>query len=311
MKISTLYDIPCRIKNKNVSDIVYKVNKVILNAFYPRTIKNEYALDSTSKIIVSLTSFPERIDTVWITVQTLMHQTRKPYQILLWLAQEQFPNGENDLPDNLLNLRKYGLSIKFCDNLYPHKKYFYTMQEYPEYTVVTVDDDVLYPEYLLEKLESTSQKYPHTICCTWAHEITLSNGKINDYDGWNHGIETDYEPSLKLMPVGCGAVLYPPHCLYEDVFNKERIKQLCLMTDDLWLKAMAIMKHIPSVRIPQKARIYMTIIKTQTVGLHYNNVGNKKNDISLRNILKEYSDIERILESEDNNEESKHYNTVL
>ncbi len=299
MKISTLYDIPCRIENKHISSVVYKVNKVLLNVFYPLTVKNQYALDSTSNTIVSLTSFPERIDTVWITIQTLMHQTKKPYQILLWLSQEEFPEGENNLPKKLLDLKKYGLSIRFCENLYPHKKYFYTMKSYPEYNVVTVDDDVLYPEYLLEKLENTSRRYPGTVCCTWAHAITLSNGKINDYDRWNPGVETNYEPSLRLMPVGCGAVLYPPHCLHEDLFNKDKIKQLCLMTDDLWLKAMAVRNHTPSVRIPQKAKIYMTIIKTQKAGLYYDNVNNKKNDTSLRNILKEYADIEKILASED------------
>ena len=67
------------------------------------------------------------------------------------------------------------------------------------------------------------------------------------------------------------------------------------MTDDLWLKAMSVMNHTQAVRIPQKAKIYMTIIKTQKVGLHYDNVGNNKNDIALKKIIERYKDIETII----------------
>ena len=298
MKISTLYDIPCNIKNKTISNYIYKINKVLLNIFFPILIRKQYAIDSSSNTIVSLTSFPERINTVWLTIQTIMHQTRKPRMIILWLAEEQFPNKEKDLPFKLIELKKYGLTIKFCDNLYPHKKYFYTMLENPENNVISIDDDVLYPEYLIERLEETSLRFPKVVCCTWAHEITMTNGRINQYDSWKHGVESDYKPSMKLMPVGCGAVLYPPHSLYKDAFQKEKIKDLCLMTDDLWLKAMSVMNHTQAVRIPQKAKIYMTIIKTQKVGLHYDNVGNNKNDIALKKIIERYKDIETIIGEE-------------
>lgn len=42
----------------------------------------------------------------------------------------------------------------------------------------------------------------------------------------------------------------------------------------------------------------MTIIKTQKVGLHYDNVGNNKNDIALKKIIERYKDIETIIGEE-------------
>lgn len=94
MKVSTLYDIPCKIKNEKISCFVYKVDKVLLNILYPLFVKSVKGIDEESNVIVSLTSYPVRIDTIWLTVMILLHQTEKPKKIILWLAEEQFPNKE-------------------------------------------------------------------------------------------------------------------------------------------------------------------------------------------------------------------------
>ena len=70
-----------------------------------------------TKVIVSLTSFPARIDTVYITIRSILMQSLKPDIIILWLAQEQFPEKEKELPYNLLKLKKYGLTIEWCHDI--------------------------------------------------------------------------------------------------------------------------------------------------------------------------------------------------
>ncbi|MCQ2744694.1 MAG: glycosyltransferase family 8 protein, partial [bacterium] len=80
----------------------------------------EYGLTVNKRhpqLIVSLTSFPERIDKIDKTINTLLNQTIKPDKLILWLAYEQFPNRENDLPENLLKLKNYGLEIMWCEDL--------------------------------------------------------------------------------------------------------------------------------------------------------------------------------------------------
>ena len=79
----------------------------------------------------------------------------KPDEIILWLAEEQF-NGIDSLPKALLEQQKRGLTIRFCDDLRSHKKYYYTMQEYPRDIVILVDDDiVLSKRYYKEIMETT------------------------------------------------------------------------------------------------------------------------------------------------------------
>lgn len=136
--------------------------------------------ESGLEIVVSFTSFPERIGTAWVAAFTLLNQSIKPVHTILWLADSQFPGGKN-IPESLLRLKKYGLEIRFCEDIKSHKKYYHSMKEYPNAVVVIADDDVFYPSNWLEKLIDKYRKYPNCVCCYWAHKITLENGIINKY----------------------------------------------------------------------------------------------------------------------------------
>ena len=124
------------------------------------------------KMVVSLTTFPLRIGKVYLTIQSILRQSRPADRILLWLSKEEFPE-EAQLPENLLRLKERGLDIRFCDNIRSFKKVFYTAQEFENDVIITADDDALYPENWLEGLWDTHEKYPGCVCCYRAHEITF------------------------------------------------------------------------------------------------------------------------------------------
>lgn len=307
--IKFLYDISVYLKQKQVPGwkYVYKVNKVILNQFYPLLHKRDrhMGVDSDGKIIVSLTSFPARIELVWITVTSLMNQTFQPGKIILWLAKEQF-DGEKDLPDSLLNLKKRGLEIRFCEDLRPHKKYYYAMQEYPENVIVTVDDDIFYPEDHLEKLWKKHLEYPQAVCCWFAHRITYDGqGKIGSYQNWESGVSGNTTPSFQIMAVGCGGVLYPPHSLSDRVFDRDEIIKLCPVTDDLWLKAMEIANETKTVRCIEESQVFYGFLKTRKTGLFVDNAEKSGNDEAVRAIMERYPQIERKLYEDFQNGEEK------
>ena len=96
------------------------------------------------EIIVSLTSFPERMEDINYCIYSLLTQSLKPNKVVLWLANEEFPNKEKDLPKSLLDLKKNGLTIKWCDNYYSYKKLIPSLREYPDSCIVTADDDFYY-----------------------------------------------------------------------------------------------------------------------------------------------------------------------
>ncbi len=295
MNITKLYEAAQKHKNGKLASLHYKLNKGITNLLYPIIGTCNYGLNPDSKVIISLTSYPARIDTIYLTIMTLLNQTIKPKAVILWLAKEQFPNRHKDLPNKLTELEKKGLTIKFCDDLKPHKKYYYTMKENPEAYVITVDDDIFYPENLVEKLMYTSNKYPDTVVCTWGHVITPDkNGNVYSADEWQYS-KAGTEPSYCLIPTGVGGVLYPPHCLSDEVFNKNSILSLCPNADDLWLKAMGLKNNKKAVRVDMPAKVFFSILKTQKTGLYYDNAISGKNSVAWTNIMNAYPECAQIL----------------
>lgn len=192
------------------------------------------------QIIVSLTSFPRRISIVPAVIGSLLRQTMKPDQIILYLAKAQFDGVT--LPDSLLKMQEVGVKIEFVDDLKPHKKYYYAMQEYPDACVITVDDDVLYDEKLVETLYSSYLKHPNDVSCMRCHKLRFDrDGQLLPYWEWTHEYnKVQGVPSAKLIPTGCGGVLYPPKALPKEAFDAELILSLCLSQDDLWLKTMTL-----------------------------------------------------------------------
>lgn len=297
--IDTSYKTLYFLKKRNffAYEFIFKVLKVIVNFFYPVIHKHTNfrgrtsVLEKKEEIVISLTTFPPRIDTVWQTINTLLNQTMRPDHIILWLAKSEFPSIEN-LPMTLKKLMDQGLEIRFCDNIKSHKKYYYAMQEYPNAVIITVDDDIYYPTDLVEKLYKKHLEFPNAICCNWAHRITFDKEKIRPYGEWEKGINGfDEMPDTSLVQIGYEGVLYPANSLITEVFNKDSILNLCPTADDLWLKFMSALNETPVVRVRKEAIRFFGIMKSQTVALnHTNNFGNQ-NDTAIENITRKYPEI--------------------
>lgn len=210
------------------------------------------------KVIVSLTSFPARIEYVHQTVISLLDQKFKPDMIILWLAEEQFPNKK--LPENLLNLCQYGLTIKWCNDIRSFKKLIPTLKEYPDNIIVTVDDDVYYDREMLERLYKSYLKNPEYIHCHRCTYIYYKNGEIKAKIG---GKKYYKHPSFANKLVGVGGVLYPPHSLYQDITREDLFMTLTPTNDDVWFWMMAVLNnrkiYVIKNNIPQPTGIDETL----------------------------------------------------
>lgn len=244
-----------------------------------------------NKIIVSLTSYPGRIHGVSKVIKTLMIQTKMPDKIILWLSKVEFPNLEYDLPEDLLELRKYGLIITWVEeDLKPHKKYFYAMQIYSEDIIITVDDDIFYSPMLVECLLDSYLRHPHAISCTRVNLMLRDQqNQLLDYDKWikNHALIEDVEV-MDYLAVGCGGVLYPPKIFsLTKLCDKKAIYENCLFQDDLWLKVNEVLQGIPIVLAKNSKKIPLVVVdEMQKNGLH-EGINIEGNDIALK-ALKKY-----------------------
>src|SRR5699024_333133 len=265
---------------------------VIMTAYYTLTSgftqKRRLKKNTEPKVIVSLTSYPDRIGKIWLTIETLLDQTKKPDKIILWLYKGEF-SGEQDLPKRLTALKERGLEIKFCDkNLKPHKKYYYTMLNYPNSIVITGDDDMLFHPRLLENLLHCHEKFPHAICCSISREIKIEDQTIRPYREWKP-LHKNTEPVHKNHLMGGGGPLFPANSLDPEVFNEKAIEKLALRTDDLWLKVMSLKNRTKIASVAgEYQRYFIPLIHKNDNPLMNENLENNENDKVIEAILEHY-----------------------
>lgn len=235
-------------------------------------------------IIVSLTTFPQRINTIWIVIECMLRQSKKPDRIILWLSREQFFDLDV-LPKRLLDLQKRGLEITLCEgDLRSHKKYFYVLKDNPNDIVVTIDDDFIYPSDLIEKLFRLHCKFPQAICCHRALRIKCEGGEVLPYKEWDNSILYEI-PSYDAFFTSGGGTLFPAYCFTDEVLNSDLFLKSCMFADDVWLNVMAQLNNRQTVKVKSSNDNILPIIIRDNIELTSVNVGEGLNDIQLKQLL--------------------------
>lgn len=200
-----------------------------------------------NNLIISLTSYPARIKTIHFVIESLFGQTVKPWKIILWLAKEEFPDGANSLPQELTNLAKDSLfEIGWTETNYrPYNKLVHALRKYPDCAIITVDDDLIYPPDMVERLLAAHEKYPEYIKAMRVRTMTAKAGIVQPFLDWLPtwiGGQNSAKASFDNSILGFGGALYPPHCLDPRVLDMDMAMATCPKNDDFWFWAMAVLK---------------------------------------------------------------------
>ncbi len=204
------------------------------------------------ELIFSLTSYPKRIATVYKVIDNLCNQTKKADRIMLWLAEDEFKNGDSDLPQELRERKEEGkVEIHYCENLLPHKKYYYAMKENPKSVVITFDDDLVYSPHTAQWLWESYLNFPECVSAMRTHVIAVDIQKeeIMPYEYWLKACNVKIMQSMQLFSTNGAGALYPPGIINERAFDKDKFMEICPMADDLWLNAMCVINNVPTVSI--------------------------------------------------------------
>ncbi|MGY6648830.1 hypothetical protein [Wenyingzhuangia sp. IMCC45574] len=287
-----------KVKNDFVSSVEENTKRLIsIQSVKDSALINQSSLINTDandlterKLIVSLTTFGKRIRSVYITLESIARQTHKPDKIILWLAEDEFTI--EDIPNSLKKMLARGLEIKFCKDIKSYKKLIYTVRDFPNDIIITIDDDIIYDVEMIEGLYDAHLKYPNCICCHRSHVIKQDEkGKHLPYDLWGKSDEVK-EPSLLQFPTGVGGVLYFPGCFDDEFFNEEKFQRVAPSGDDFWFKAMTWKNNIKiyNPNVYSSACPVCIVLDSSKIGhLAAENVIGKKNDNYMQNIVKEYN----------------------
>lgn len=278
-------------KRKNQNQFALTPFRIIVRLFAKLFIDKLLVKDDlsisrrTSDIIVSLTSFPARINEVHLVIRCLLRQSIIPSKIILWLSKDQFI-GEH-LPDNLMSLIGDVFEIRFVDgDIRSHKKYYYALKEFPSSRIFLVDDDIYYPSNMLELIDNESKLYPNHIICRYGSMAGYTNGKLDSYNKWWFE-EYDAIESYDFFFGSGGGTLISQRLLYKDVLNIDLAQKLTPIADDIWLNAMVNLQGTPKRKV--KCGLLLPNEHQQGIRLTAENVGNNQNDIQLKNIIDYYS----------------------
>ena len=239
--IFKLFDITENVKNKHISRFLSLIVRSIANICFPlyfRIVKGSGKKHNLDKeLIVSFTSFPKRINKVWIVIESILHNTILPDKILLYLSKEQFPTLK-ELPKSLLSLQSKGLVIKLVENdIRSYKKFYYAFIDYPKSYVITIDDDIIYPENTIESLLKSFNTHKDCVIARYGSNAFPNGKEIAPQSEWSKNISSSFNPSKYNFFGSGGGTLFDVEKINKGVLDSKSFISICKLADDVWLNA--------------------------------------------------------------------------
>lgn len=272
-------------------------NQSIESFYHYNTLFNRTIGITTTKrsapLIVSLTTIPERIDRVYLAIETLLKQSVKPDRLILWVKEKDFNSktlyNKNRYTRKLVNQKKRGLQIEFCEDLYSYSKIIHTLEKYPNAIIVTADDDLYYKKHWLKELYESYMSNPEYVHCHMARYIIKSSeDSLKTLTQWSKEADKLMNPSINNFPYTGAGCLFPPDSLHSEVFNKKIFLEISPQCDDAWFKAMTIMKNVKSKQVNPISSTLRIIPGTTIKTLVSINLGKGQFDGQVKRIFTKY-----------------------
>lgn len=268
---------------ENLSQIRAATGEILLNQLLIPDSKEFRAVNWEH--VVSLTSHPERFDTLSQTLNSLLAQRLIAKKIYLNIAQDDI----SKLPAYVKDFASSGLiNINACENLGPGKKLIPTLKLEKALPIIVVDDDLIFDTDLTLKLMIVHHLSPGTIIASRVHKITHTpEGEISAYSKWQKNYSLSTDPSMDLFATSGAGTLYKADFFHVDVTDEKTYSELAFYTDDLWWFIQSKRVGTKTKRLPGQS-VLNYIDGTQEIGL-WNNGNKERNDVNLRALMKRYS----------------------
>lgn len=216
-------------------------------------------------LVVSLTTYPPRINSAWLAIESILRQTLKPHKVVLWIAKEDLT--KMTIPQSLEVLQGRGLDIRVSNTNYRvATKLIPSLSEFPEANIITGDDDRCYDPTLVQALWQRHREFPACIISPAMKDIRFSpkRGGIdylleddaivdpNNCAPYDHSGDMFKDPGFYIFE-GFRGVFYPAGCFTKEVFNQEVYNSLTPVADDPFFVAQAILKGTKSICLSKES----------------------------------------------------------
>lgn len=275
----------------NIDNLVYRVtarqsyNQLFLTSTVSGVNEKNYP---EGELIVSLTSYGGKLQLLYLTIESLLHQTIKPNRIILWLDKNKYSSFET-IPMSLHKQEERGLEIRLCEDIKSYTKLIPTIENFPDSIIISVDDDIIYPIDFVERLYRAYQKDPSKVYFYRGHYILFNkDGSPKPYLDWVRKGASGCD--IYNFPTGVSGILYPPNCYHSDMTNKDIFLSLCPHADDVWFKVMTMLKGTlcEQIKTPHYEHLFIPLDVDESSSLQNINVVNGGNDQQIKAVFEYY-----------------------
>ncbi|WP_456267930.1 hypothetical protein M1D97_11840 [Kushneria sp. AK178] len=246
------------------------------------------------RLIVSLTTHLPRIRDVYLTIESILRQQISGFEVHLYIS-EQDMTALGKLPATLQRQVERGVRvITTAEDYRSYDKLVHALKAHPDATIVTADDDVIYPRDWLARLLEGSRQYPDCIICHRGHllrESSPGSGHIC-YQASRTGVQVPVDrPLFNLMPTGNGGILYPPGSLAPMAVDPAAFQTLAPNADDIWFKMASLKQGTRCFRVNPYNVNFLPTRAAHHQPLHKENVKGDGNNQKFDNCLRHHPEL--------------------
>lgn len=222
------------------------------------------------RIVVSLSSLPDRIGNLAPTLRCILDQTRPPDEIVIALPDFSVRQQRDyEIPPFLEKMPK--VQILRCGRDWgPATKFIPVIQRELERgnadtLIVVVDDDRIYPRDALETYAHYSRELPDAAHCFRGAAMPRS------FD-WRdakmiHGNRLR-EPRRVAVITGCGSYLIKPRFFDATLWRYDGAPNAAFYMDDIWISGCLDRRGVKKYVVPSSTRLLSVKEQSRTMSLH-------------------------------------------
>ncbi|HEU0274405.1 MAG TPA: glycosyltransferase [Candidatus Udaeobacter sp.] len=207
------------------------------------------------RVIVSLSTVPDRVDNLRPTIDSLLKQTRLPDEIVLAIPEfsirEQRPYIVPEYISRLPRVRILRCSMDWG----PATKFIPAIQDElvtgrENTLIMVVDDDRIYPRDALETYLFYSRQLPNAALCFRGAAMP----RTLDWDDAKMIKAKDLrEPRPVAVITGCGSYLVQPRFFDQSLWDYSKAPAIAFYIDDIWISAWLSRRGVKRYVVPASA----------------------------------------------------------
>jgi len=222
------------------------------------------------RVIVSLSTVPERMDNLGPTIRSLLRQTRPPDEIVLAIPEfsirERRPYA---VPKHVSRWRR--LRVLHCRRDWgPATKFIPIVRDElaagrGDTLIMVVDDDRMYPRDALETYLHYNKQLPDAALCFRGAPMP------RDLD-WRHAkmirARDLRQPQPAAVITGCGSYLIQPRFFDESLWDYSQAPKGAFYMDDIWISGCLTRHGVKRYVVPATAMMRSVRRQRRTLSLH-------------------------------------------